>query len=172
MSLEVVNRHVPLVGRAAGALIAGLALVLAVLVAMPVSHSDRGSRDGVDTVYPLMLLPSIAVVAVAGVAMVVRPGIAQAAAVVSGITGIQVLGIAIVASRDWRNFAGTDGASWERGNVASLVAIAMFFVALIIVLVSCALYRDELPAGEYRRCARPASSPQWPSPSVYRFCWV
>ncbi len=67
---------------------------------------------------------------------------------VSGTTGIHVLGIAIVASRDWRNFAGTDGTSWQRGHVASLVAIVMFFAALIIVLVSCAPYRNNLPAGE------------------------
>ncbi len=152
MSPDVVIRQFPLVGRAAGVVIAGLALVLAAVVAMPESHSDRVSYDGVDTVYPLMLLPALAMVAFAGIAACLRPAFAQAAAVVSGIFGIQVLGIAIVASADWRNFAGTDGTSWEHGNVASFVAIGMFFAALIIVLLSCALYRsrdphpDEIPA--------------------------
>jgi hypothetical protein len=145
MSLEVVIRQFPLVGRAAGLLIAGLAMALAAAVAMPVSHSDFNSRDGVDTVYPLMLLPSVAVVAVAGIAVFLCAAIARAAAVVSGIFGIQVLGIALVASCDWRNFAGTGGTSWERGNVSSLVAIGMFFAALIIVLLSCALYRSSDP---------------------------
>jgi hypothetical protein len=149
MSLEVVSRQFPLVGRAAGLLISGLALVLAAMVAMPVSHSDNVSRDGVDTVYPLMLLPSIAVVAAAGISALLRPAIAQAASVVSGIFGIQVLGIAVVALADWRNYAGTGGTSWERGDVASLVAIGMFFAALIVILVSCALYRNIGPrAGE------------------------
>jgi hypothetical protein len=145
MSLDVVIRRFPLLGRAAGVLVTGLALVLAAVVAMPESHSDRVSRDGVDTVYPLMFLPALAVVAFAGIAACLRPAFAQAAAVISGIFGIQVLGIAVVASSDWRNFAGTDGTSWERGNVASLVAIGMFFTALIIVLLSCALYRSSDP---------------------------
>jgi hypothetical protein len=148
VSLEVVIRQFPLVGRAAGLLIAVLAVVVTALIALPASHSDYGSDDGVHTVYPLMLLPSIAVVAAGGIAVLLRPVVAQAAAVVSGITGIQVLGIAVVASRDWRNFAGVGGASWERGNVASLVAIVVFFAALIIVLLSCSLYRNNLRAGD------------------------
>jgi hypothetical protein len=148
MSLEVVIRQYPLAGRAAGVLIAGLATMLAAVVALPQSHSDSVTYDGVTTVYPLMLLPALAVIAVAGVAAFLRPAIAQAAAVVSGIFGIQVMALAAVASTDWRNFAGTGGTSWEQGNPASFVAIGMFFAALIIVLTSCAMFRSSDPRAE------------------------
>lgn len=136
-------------GRTGGLRLTALAVVIGVLVALPLSRSDRGRSYGLDTVYPLMLLPLIAVLLVAGVAAWWRPASAHVAAVVTGITGIQVLGIAVVASRDWRNFAGVDFSSWERGHAGSIVAVGMFFAALGVVLTSCALYRgaagDGLP---------------------------
>ena len=141
MILEVPTRHVPL----AGPLIAGLALTAAATIALPVSHSDLGRQEGVDTAYPLMLLPALAVVALAGLAASLCPAAAQVATVVSGITGLQVLGIAVVAARDWRNLAGVGHASWDRGNVASLVAVGMVFAALIIVAASHAIHRNGNP---------------------------
>jgi hypothetical protein len=149
MSLEVVIRRFPLAGRTAGLLIAGLAMMVAAVLASPLSHSDLGSQDGVDTAYPLMLLPALAVVTLAGLGAFVHPAVTQVAAVVSGITGAQVLGMAVVAACDWRNLAGVGYSSWHRGNVASLLAVGMFFAALMIVVISSAVYRSrQVHAGE------------------------
>jgi hypothetical protein len=138
----------PLVRRAPGLLIAALAVVITAVVGSPESQADYANDDGVDTVYPLMLVPLLAVVAVAGLAVHLRPATARAAAAVSGVTGVQLLGIAVVAARDWRNFAGVGYATWERGDIASLLAIVVFFAALAVVLISCAVYGNGLRPGE------------------------
>jgi hypothetical protein len=129
----------PTFARGAGALIALLAMVVIVLLAVPGSWSDY-VQGSVSTVYPLMLLPAIAIVLAAGMTAACRPAAAHGMAVVSAITGLQVAGIAVVASRDWLNFAGADGASYQRGFIGSSLAAMMAVVAVATIAASIALY--------------------------------
>jgi hypothetical protein len=126
-----------------GLLIAGLAAVVAVFLTMPGSWSDMGifRDDSMRTVYPLMLIPAIAIVFATGITAVCRPAAAHVAAVVSAIMGIQVAGIAVVASRDWLNFAGAGFATWQRGFGGSRLAATMAVVAGAVIVASIALYR-------------------------------
>jgi hypothetical protein len=121
-----------------GLVIAGLAVVVAGLLAMPGSTSDV-NNDAVQTVYPLMLLPAIFVVGAGGVAAARRPVTAAVAAAASAINGLQVAGIAVVASRDWLNFAGAGGASFQRGTTGSRLAVTMTVAACGVVLAGGAL---------------------------------
>jgi hypothetical protein len=139
-------RAVP--ARVSGAVLALLAGTMAVLLAMPASWSDYpdghpGSRLGVPwlTPYPSMLPALIAVLAVAGLVATFRPATARATAVVAGLAALQAAGIAVVAQRDWWNFAGADGASHERAASGSLMAVVMAAVAVTAIVVSVLLYR-------------------------------
>jgi hypothetical protein len=130
--------------RAYGAVLAALAGGIGVLVAMPASWSDYSDRHlGLPwlTPYPLMLPPLIAVLIVAGLVAAVSPATARVMAVVVALAGLQVGGIAVVARRDWWNFAGADGASYQRAASGSLLAVAMGAVAVTAVVVSVLLYR-------------------------------
>jgi hypothetical protein len=129
------------VARGTGLLVAMLAAVVAVCLTLPGSWSDTYVRDDtMRTVYPLMLIPAIAIAFVAGITAACRPATARVAAVISTIMSIQVAGIAVVASRDWLNFAGAGFASWERGFVGSRLAATMAVVAGAVILASIALY--------------------------------
>lgn len=119
-----------------GLLVMVLASVIAGLVAVPGSWSDIKAA----TVYPLMLIPVIMILFLAGLAAVFRPVNAGVAAVVSMVNGLQVAGIAVVASRDWLNFAGAGGASFQRGIVGSRLSTVMIVVAVIVVAASVAMY--------------------------------
>lgn len=77
----------------------------------------------------MILLPLIVIVFAAGIVVVCRPATTGVASVISAIMGVQVAGIAVVASRDGWNFAGDDGASYERGFVSSPLAATMAMVA-------------------------------------------
>jgi hypothetical protein len=133
--------------RVCGGVIAGLAGVVGVLLAMPASWSDYperypGFRLGQAlTPYPLMLPAVIALLAGAGLLAVFLPKTARVAAVAAALAGLQVGGIAVVARRDWWNYAGADGASYTRADAGSLLALAMAVVAALAVVVSVLLYR-------------------------------
>ncbi|GAA2608286.1 hypothetical protein Adu01nite_14920 [Paractinoplanes durhamensis] len=125
-----------------------LAGTAAALLALPASwtdyaagHDGSGPGPGELTPYPPMLPVLIAVLAVAGVVCAVHAAAARVAAVVAGLAALQVGGIALVAHRDWWNFAGADGASFERAAAGSLVAAVMGAVAATAVVVSVLLYR-------------------------------
>jgi hypothetical protein len=133
--------------RVCGAVIAGLAGAVGVLLALPASWSDYpqrypGFRLGQSlTPYPLMLPAVIAVLAGAGLLAAFLPGTARVAAVAAALAGLQVGGIAVVAHRDWWNYAGADGASHDRADAGSLLAVVMAVVAAVAVVVSLLLYR-------------------------------
>jgi hypothetical protein len=116
------------------------------LLAMPVSWTDYPARqDGSGpaelTPYPPMLPALIAAIAVAGVVGASRVAAARVSAVVGALAALQVGGIAVVAHRDWWNFAGAGGASLERAAAGSVVAAAMGAVAAGAIVVSVLLYR-------------------------------
>ncbi|MFB9361260.1 hypothetical protein [Actinoplanes nipponensis] len=134
--------------RVCGGVLAGLAGAMGVLLALPASWSDYpdrypGFRLGLpwQTPYPSMLPALIAALAVAGVVAAVRPAAARAVAVVAALAGLQAAGIAVVARRDWWNFAGADGASHQRAAAGSLLAAVLAVVAVAVVVVSVLLYR-------------------------------
>ncbi|MEU4244733.1 hypothetical protein [Actinoplanes sp. NPDC026619] len=124
--------------------LAALAGTMAALLAAPASWSDYPARhDGPAelTPYPSMLPVLIATVALAGVVAASRAAAARVSAVVAALAALQVGGIAVVAHRDWWNFAGADGASLGRAAGGSVVAVAMGVVAAAAVVASALLYR-------------------------------
>jgi hypothetical protein len=135
--------------RVCGGALAVLAGLVAVLLALPASWSDYpdrypGFRLGLSwlTPYPLMVPALIAVMAVAGLVAAFRPATARAAAMVAALAALQVGGIAVVVHRDWWNYAGADGASYDRAAAGSLVAMMMGAAAIAAVAVSVLLYRS------------------------------
>ncbi len=128
--------------RGSGSLIAGLAAAAAAVMAVPGSWSDYSAT----TVYPLMVVPALVIAGGAGAVAAWRPGAARVAAVVGAVNGLQVAGIAVVASRDWLNFGGAGNASFERGLVGSRLALVMVGLAVAMVAASVQLHGGERPA--------------------------
>ncbi|GAA0573740.1 hypothetical protein GCM10010172_67960 [Paractinoplanes ferrugineus] len=128
-------------------MLAVLAGTAAALLAMPASWSDYAARDGSGlgpaelTPYPPMLPVLIVAIAVAGVVGALRPAAVRASAVLAALAALQAGGIALVASRDWRNYAGAGGASPGRAAAGSLLAVGLVAVAVAAVGVSVLLYR-------------------------------
>jgi hypothetical protein len=120
-----------------GLLVTVLAAAIAGVLALPESSSDRSA----DTVYPLMMLPALVTIGVAGLVAACRPAAAGVAAVIGGVNGLQVTGIAVVASHDWRNFAGVDYSSWERGYAGSRLALLIAVLGTGVIVASAVLYR-------------------------------
>ena len=134
--------------RVYGGMLAALAGTMAVLLAIPASWSDYPDRYpefrlGLPwlTPYPSMLPPLIAVLAIAGLVAAVRPATARTTALVAALSGLQTAGIAVVARRDWWNYAGADGATYQRAASGSVVATIMAAVAVAAIVVSVLLYR-------------------------------
>lgn len=141
--------------RRTGLLLVVSASAVGALVALPVSFTDHqlaGSEP--QTVYPLMLLPTLAVVAVAGLVAATRPVTAGLVAVAGAIHGLQLAGIALVASRDWLNYAGIGQAGWERGQLGSRLALLMLALAVAVVVPSVKLYRRTADRGHRLRPQR------------------
>ncbi|MFI7548042.1 hypothetical protein [Actinoplanes sp. NPDC049599] len=124
-------------GRLLGSLITLLALAVAGVLALPGSTSDRTEA----TVYPLMLLPVVLIIGIAGLVAACRPATAGTVAVICAVNGLQVAGIALVATRDWLNFGGADESSYQRALVGSWLALAMAAIAVGVVVASVKLYR-------------------------------
>ncbi|WP_433304000.1 hypothetical protein ACQP2F_13610 [Actinoplanes sp. CA-030573] len=148
-----------------GGVLALLAGVVAALLAAPASWSDYpaagdGTRLGPAqlTPYPPMLPLLIAVIAVAGMAGACQVAAARVSAVVAALAASQVAGIAVVAHRDWWNFAGADGASRHRAAAGSTVAVFMGAVAAVAVVVSVLLYRAGRGRPQRPRTAQVAAS--------------
>jgi hypothetical protein len=121
-----------------------LAVVAAALLAVPASWTDYPAGDGGPaelTPYPTMLPALIAAIALAGAVGAVRQAAARVSAVAAALAALQVGGIAVVAHRDWWNFAGAYGASLQRASAGSLVAVVMGVVAAAVVVVGVLLYR-------------------------------
>jgi hypothetical protein len=148
--------------RVGGGVLTVLAGVAGALLALPASWSDYadrypGFRLGLtwQTPYPLMAPVLIAVLAVAGLVTALRPATARAAAMVAGLAGLQVAGIAVVVHRDWWNYAGADGPSYHRAAAGSRIAMIMAAVAVMAVVVSVVLYRTG--RGSHRPRPAPAA---------------
>jgi hypothetical protein len=124
-----------------------LAGVVGVLLALPISWTDDPGRYP-DlrsklpwTPYPSMLPVLVAVLAAAGLVAALRPATARVTAVIAGLAALQVGGIAVVAHRDWWNFAGAGGADYDRAAFGSLATVVMGVAAVAAVAVSVLLYR-------------------------------
>ncbi|MFI5915974.1 hypothetical protein [Dactylosporangium sp. NPDC051541] len=93
----------------------------------------------------------VAVVGVAGLLVAAWPAAARPAAVVGGLAALQIAGYALVASRDWFNFAGAGGASYSAAGAGSLRAFAVAAAALAVLVVCLLAYwlaPGAGPAGE------------------------
>jgi hypothetical protein len=130
------------VARLLGLLITLSAVAVAGVLALPGSASDYTDA----TVYPLMLLPVVLIIGIAGLVAACRPATAGAVAVICAVNGLQVAGIALVATRDWLNFGGADESSHQRALVGSWLALSMAAIAVGAVVASVKLYR--CPAGQ------------------------
>lgn len=126
--------------RALGLLIAVLAAAVAALLDAPGSASDLPAQD-VRSVYPVMIFAQVLAMAAAGVTAAVLPRTARPAAVLGAVAGMQVVGIAVVASRDWYNYAGGGGASYSRAAAGSELSLTMAAVAAAAVTACLVLYR-------------------------------
>jgi hypothetical protein len=137
--------------RVLGLLIAALAAAVAGLLAAPDSASDLPGH-GVQSVYPAMIFAQVLAMAAAGVTATCLPRTARAVAVIGAVAGMQVAGIAVVASRDWYNYAGAGNASYTRAAAGSQLSLTMAAVAAAAVAACLVLYRhgpgegDALPA--------------------------
>jgi len=106
--------------------VAGALIVLcAVLVGLAVRSPGSSYRPDIDvsyTVYPPMTMLLVCVLIAAGLVVAVRPAVARIAGVVVAVVAMQVMGICVVAQRDWYNFAGAGFMPPERAVVASGLA--------------------------------------------------
>lgn len=125
------------VARLSASLIMFLALMVAGILALPGSASDYSDA----TVYPLMLLPAVLAIGIAGFVAVCLSSAARVVAVFCAVNGSQVAGMAVVAVRDWANFGGADESSYQRASVGSWLALAITAIAVGMVVASVTLYR-------------------------------
>jgi hypothetical protein len=137
--------------RLLGLLIALSALAMAGILALPASASDYTP----ETVYPLMLLPAVLIIGLAGLVAAGFPGTARAVAVICSVNGVQVAGTALVATRDWFNFGGADHSSHERALTGSWLALVLAAVAVGTVAAGVTLYRCS--------AGRRSGSAPWPA---------
>jgi hypothetical protein len=124
--------------RASGGLIALLAVALARLL-------DTSAPP----MHPGLTRPFIAVVGLAGLLIAAWPPAARPAAVVGGLAALQAAGYALVASRDWYNFAGAGGGSYAdaaRGSQRAFTVAAAAFAALALCLLAYRLAPAHSPA--------------------------
>lgn len=88
--------------------------------------------------HPGLTRPLIGAVGLAGLLIAVWPSAARPAAVVGALAALQVAGYALVASRDWYNFAGAGGASYgdaAAGSERAFTGAAAALVALVLCLL-------------------------------------
>jgi hypothetical protein len=104
-----------------GVLIVLCAVLVGVLVQSPGSSFPSDS-DPHASVYPPMTMPLLCALAAAGLAVAVRPAVARIAGVVVAVTAMQVVGICVVAQRDWYNFAGAGFMPQDQAAEASGLA--------------------------------------------------
>lgn len=123
--------------RVSGLVVGGLAVTAGIaLVTGPTAGLPRVELAGV---MPLMTGPLLLAAAVAGLLVAARPRWAGPAAVAASIACGQVAGMAAVAYRDWFNFAGAGGSTYEIAGIgaryAAVVAIAAGLSAVLAALL-------------------------------------
>jgi hypothetical protein len=119
-------------------LIVAMAVVAAGLLAAPASAPDLPTAT---SVYPLATLPLIVAMALAGTVAVCLPRSARVAAIVGVIAGMQVVGSAVVASRDWFNYAGAGNSTYGQAAIGSQVSLTLAATATATVIACLLLYR-------------------------------
>jgi len=136
-------------------LITGCAVVAAALAAAPASDVDLARLSS--PVLPLMLVPLIAALGVAGLLVAVRPAWARWWSAAATVLAVQVTGIAMVACRDWYSFAGADGTTPEQARAAVRLATGIGLAAVAAAVLSLLLLRD---SADVRRLHRAHHSGQ------------
>ena len=108
-----------------GVLVTGGAVAAGALAVMAVRASGVPST----AVLPVMVLPLLVVVAAVGLCGIARPVWGSRCAVGVAVLALQVAGIAVVARRDWFNFAGAGGMAYQHAAVAARVTTVLAVVA-------------------------------------------